>query len=204
MWAILSKLPKPKATQRRGCASQTVANKTLQSGKNSGREWCLTTQEMQWYESYSEKLKVSRNNKVFETFEFWNDICTRGKPLHELFNDIGVDQIAGETFFKFMLIYAKIFGRKKFFHFLVSKYPNIIFLWRLHHKIWFTRIFYHSHRKSHCCNLKFNLTLRLSPQFSYVIYDFCHLLLLLPIKNKKRLLEVSIKTTSPFNYSPKP
>ena len=44
----------------------TVANKTLHSRKTSRREWCRRTQEIQWYESYSEKMKVWRNKKIFE------------------------------------------------------------------------------------------------------------------------------------------
>ena len=41
------------------------------------------------------KVESSKKPKiVFEISEFWNHICTRGRPLHKLFNDIGLNQIA--------------------------------------------------------------------------------------------------------------
>ncbi len=119
---------------RRTCASQTVANK--KPTKKQKSKGCPNPKKRNVTKVDKESLSVWQNLKIkFEHFEFWNDICTRGRPFYKLFNDTGLHQIALQNFFQFMLIYAKVFEPIKFCHLPISKYPKLIFLWWVDSKI---------------------------------------------------------------------
>ena len=59
-----------------------------------------------------ENLKKQKKNSKSSNFETIFAHVVR--PLHKLFKDIEVDQIARQNFFKFMLIYAKILTLSSF------------------------------------------------------------------------------------------
>ena len=85
---------------------QRITQRRSKERKTSRRECCLRTQEILGTKVTRKCWKFKENRKIFQIFKFWNDICTLGRPLHKVFNDIGLDRIGGQK--RFLKFYANI------------------------------------------------------------------------------------------------